>query len=82
MTLGHVGELVIPGLVVISTFGAANAGILCGSRIVFAAARGGMLPGVFSKIHNTFKTPIPALLLQVIGEGRGEGGREREGKDV
>ena len=36
-----------------------------GSRIFFVAARDGILPDMFSGVHRTFKTPMPAILLQV-----------------
>ena len=35
------------------------------SRAYFAAARDGILPDMFSGVHRTFKTPMPATLLQV-----------------
>ena len=34
-------------------------------RVVFSTARDGHIPGMFSGVHNTFMTPMPAILLQV-----------------
>ena len=39
------------------------------SRVIFSTARDGHIPGMFSGVHNMFKTPMPAVLLQVcLGE--------------
>ena len=35
------------------------------SRIFYVAARGGQLPDMFSGVHRTYKTPMPATLLHV-----------------
>ena len=35
------------------------------SRVLFSTAHDGLIPGMFSGVHNKFKTPIPAILLQV-----------------
>ena len=49
----------------ISTFGAANGNMFTSARIVFASARDGSLPHMFSGIHTTYRTPVPAVLLMV-----------------
>ena len=63
--LGHVGLVLFPLLVALSTCGACVGSIYSGSRLTFAAARDGMLPMLFSGLHTTFNTPLPAILLQV-----------------
>ncbi|MCL6478614.1 MAG: amino acid permease [Peptococcaceae bacterium] len=45
-----------------ATFTAFNAGILGTSRLVYAMAREGVLPGFLSRIHMTFFTPWSALV--------------------
>ena len=39
--------------------------ILGTPRLALVAAREGSLPEVLSYIHNKFKTPVPAIILQV-----------------
>ncbi|XP_077195944.1 cystine/glutamate transporter-like [Paroedura picta] len=56
---------VIPILVALSCFGALNGGIFAASRMLFAAAREGQWPALFSMIHIQRHTPLPALLLML-----------------
>ncbi|XP_059156072.1 b(0,+)-type amino acid transporter 1-like [Physella acuta] len=55
--------VLIPIFVTLSTFGAANGSCFTGGRLVYAAAREGHLPEVFSYIHVKKATPLPSLLL-------------------
>ena len=66
MTIGTAGLVIIPLLVSLSTFGAANGSVFSGSRVTFVAAREGHLPEFLSGTHAKSKTPIPAILLQVL----------------
>ncbi|XP_054844259.1 cystine/glutamate transporter-like [Eublepharis macularius] len=56
---------VLPILVALSCFGALNGGIFAASRMLFAAAREGQWPTLFSMIHIHRHTPLPALLLML-----------------
>ena len=35
------------------------------SRVKFAAARDGLLPSFLSGVHNTYHTPLPAIIVSV-----------------
>ncbi|XP_063303677.1 cystine/glutamate transporter-like [Pelobates fuscus] len=63
-TLKHFSS-VISILVSMSCFGALNGGIFASSRMLFAAAREGHWPFLFSMIHVRRNTPLPALLLMM-----------------
>uniref|UniRef100_A0A6J0UDA0 Cystine/glutamate transporter-like n=1 Tax=Pogona vitticeps TaxID=103695 RepID=A0A6J0UDA0_9SAUR len=56
---------VLPILVALSCFGALNGGIFAASRMLFAAAREGQWPALFSMIHLERHTPLPALILML-----------------
>ena len=57
--------MIIPLLVSISTVGSAMSSMYGSPRLALVAAREGSLPEVLSCIHNKFKTPVPAIILQV-----------------
>ena len=52
-------------LVAVSTFGSANGSLFAGSRTAFATARDGLLPDAFSGVQQSFKTPLPSIMLLV-----------------
>lgn len=58
--VGHI----IPLTVVLSTFGAANASVFTGSRLIQVTASHGQIPKIFSKISTHCETPINAIILQ------------------
>ena len=60
------GLIIIPLLVSISAVGSALSVMYSLPRPVLVAAREGSLPEVLSCIHNKFKTPVPAIILQVL----------------
>ena len=65
--LGKVGLVlvIIPLLVSISTVGSAISSMYGSPRLALVAAREGSLVEVLSCIHNKFKTPVLAIILQV-----------------
>ncbi|KAJ1330462.1 hypothetical protein BSLG_009380 [Batrachochytrium salamandrivorans] len=63
---GHIGGIIIPLIVIASTFGAANATLYTGSRVAFIAAQTGHAPKFLSRINPHTRTPINALVLQSI----------------
>jgi len=60
--VGHILILTV----ILSTFGAANASMYTGSRLIQVTASQGQLPKTFSKISSNFETPINASILQTI----------------
>jgi amino acid transporter len=63
---GPKGQIIAAICVACSTFGACNSNILCGPRIIFAAARDGLLPGAIGRIQPSFRTPANAIIVQGI----------------
>lgn len=61
--LGPVGGQVVAGAVAVSAFGVLNAQFLTGPRLVWALAEDGRFFPVFARVHPTFATPVPAILL-------------------
>ena len=61
---GSAGGTIISATILISIFGALNAGILTGPRVYFAQARDGLFFRPFAEVHPRFKTPALAVLLQ------------------
>ncbi|ELT87662.1 hypothetical protein CAPTEDRAFT_115817 [Capitella teleta] len=57
--------IVAPICVALTVVGSLNATMLTSSRLIFAAARDGLLPGVMSTIHVHYRTPWVALFAQV-----------------
>jgi APA family basic amino acid/polyamine antiporter len=60
---GNQGRIMMGCAAVLAILTAANAGIMAASRYPLALARDGMLPDIFAKINNTFKTPHPSILV-------------------
>lgn len=61
---GPVGGMVFALMVAISCFGALNASVFTAGHMIGAAGREGYLPAMFSKLHESRKTPVNAMLLQ------------------
>ncbi|HEV3021034.1 MAG TPA: amino acid permease [Pirellulales bacterium] len=62
--LGDVAAKFVAVGVLCSTFGAANSNLITGPRIFFAMARDGLLPAAVCKVHDRWRTPANAVLLQ------------------
>ncbi|KAN0062017.1 hypothetical protein ACQY0O_006012 [Thecaphora frezii] len=63
---GTTGGIVFAFLVAFSCFGALNGQVYTTSRLILAAAREGYLPAMFGDINRRTKTPISALMLQLV----------------
>ncbi|XP_006811738.1 Y+L amino acid transporter 2-like [Saccoglossus kowalevskii] len=56
----------MPVTVALSTFGTTNGSVLGVSRLVFVAARDGMLPDLLSMVNIRYNTPMPAIISGMI----------------
>jgi basic amino acid/polyamine antiporter, APA family len=54
----------ISAAIMVSVFGALNANILIGPRTYFALGRDGLFPTFLGRVHERFRTPVMAILLQ------------------
>ena len=61
--MGGAGAAMITIGAVVSTTGNNMGGALSASRLMFALADQGDLPGWFGKIHATFRTPVTAIVI-------------------
>lgn len=51
---------------VISIFGTLSGDVLTTPRVIFAAARDGLLPGALARVHPKYRTPHVAILFYVV----------------
>ena len=65
-TLGSKVAFIMPILVALSCYGAANGTVFACGRLSLAADRQGHLPEVLSMIHRKRHTPIPAVIMTSI----------------
>ena len=63
---GAGGATLVAGLVLISTFGAANGIILVGPRVYYSMARDGLLFDWLGAVHPGWRTPHIALVTQAV----------------
>ena len=61
--LGTPGALLMTCAAVVSTTGNSMGQAIAGPRSLFALAEQGDLPGVFAKVHPTFRTPVVAIAV-------------------
>jgi APA family basic amino acid/polyamine antiporter len=59
--MGPLGATFIAATVLVSTFGNDAAGLLAGSRILFAMARDGVILAVAGRVHPVYRTPHVAV---------------------
>jgi len=62
-TLQLIGSLIIGAGALVSITGADESGTLGTSRLAYAMSADGLLPRIFSKLHNSFRTPYIGLAL-------------------
>jgi len=60
--LGSRGRLVMSIAAVLAFVSTANAGIMSASRYPLGLSRDGLLPLLFSRVHQKFKTPFPSII--------------------
>ncbi len=59
---GFIGVLLIVIAAMFALISTANAGILTASRYPFALSRDNLLPDLFARVSDRFRTPLPAIL--------------------
>jgi APA family basic amino acid/polyamine antiporter len=64
--LGDHGAEIASAAVMVSTFGALNANLLCGPRMIFAMARDGLFLRGVGRVHPTFRTPHRAIVSETV----------------
>lgn len=64
--LGNQGAAIASAAVMLSTFGALNANLLCGPRVIFAMARDGLFLRSMARVHPRFRTPFLAIIAESI----------------
>jgi amino acid transporter len=62
--LGEYGAEIASSAVMVSTFGALNANLLCGPRVLFAMARDQLFWESIGQVHPRFATPHRAILAE------------------
>ncbi|MGD2152349.1 MAG: amino acid permease [Gemmatimonadales bacterium] len=66
---GEVGAGLISAAVIVSIFGALNGAIFAGPRVYYAMARDGVFFRKVGEVHQRFRTPAFAILLQAVWAG-------------
>jgi basic amino acid/polyamine antiporter, APA family len=62
--MGTPGAAFIAIAIMVSTFGCVNGLILAGARVLYAMGRDRLFFRSMAEVHPTYRTPVPALLLQ------------------
>lgn len=63
VSLGKTGMLLLVGVTAVSILGAMSGEILSVPRVLFAAARNGLMPKALGKVHPRFATPYISILV-------------------
>lgn len=64
--LGEHGAAIASAAVMLSTFGALNANLFCGPRMIFAMARDGLFLRSVGIVHPRFRTPHRAIVCETL----------------
>ncbi|HLR20294.1 MAG TPA: APC family permease [Staphylococcus sp.] len=62
---GYIGLAVLAMAIMMGIFTGLNGFLMSSSRLLFSMGRSGIMPSVFSKLHNKYKTPYIAILFLV-----------------
>jgi amino acid transporter len=65
--LGPIGGAIVAVGALLSTTATDSANVLVGSRLLYAMAEGGQLPGVLARVHPRYRTPHVALVVFALG---------------
>src|SRR5215831_18193801 len=65
--LGVIGGAIVAVGALLSTTGTDSTTVLVGSRLLYAMAEGGQLPGVLARVHPRYRTPHVALAAFALG---------------
>lgn len=66
LVIGYVGGVIVSFGALTSVSGTSSSFTLGVSRLYYAMSNEGLLPKIFSKVHNKYKTPFMALIIQGI----------------
>lgn len=64
--MGPIGVIIITLGSIIATLSTINGSMAGGTRIAYALARSNLLPPVFKKVHNRYKSPYASLILTTL----------------
>lgn len=65
--LGLIGGAIVAVGAMLSTTGTNSTTVLVGSRLLYAMAEGGQLPGVLARVHPRYRTPHVSLVAFSVG---------------
>ncbi|MEF3294963.1 amino acid permease, partial [Campylobacter jejuni] len=57
---GYIGLAILAIAIIMGIFTGLNGFLMSSSRLLFSMGRSGIMPSVFSKLHNKYKTPYVA----------------------
>lgn len=64
--LGTAGDKFVAAAIAISTFGFLDLAVLAPTRVYYAAAADGYLPGALARLHPRYRTPTLAIVVQAV----------------
>ena len=62
---GYIGLAILAIAIIMGIFTGLNGFLMSSSRLLFSMGRSGIMPSVFSKLHNKYKTPYVAIIFLV-----------------
>src|SRR3989475_110316 len=66
LVIGPAGVIVVSAAIAVSTFGTLNGSVMTAPRILFAAARDGLLPGPIARVDPKNHAPTAAIVLMTV----------------
>ena len=64
--MGNAGRVLVLIGAAISTFGFVGGDVLCSPRAAYALGRDGLLPSMFGRVHEKFRTPHVAIITHTV----------------